>query len=114
MSPTGYHDARFRTVADMLRGRADLQPEGVACVFLEFPAGEEIVEQTATYGGLHAWACRIAAGLRERHARGDRTVLLYPPGLEYIAAFFACQYAGVIAVPSYPPFSHRHVTQLLS
>ncbi len=114
MGPTGYRDARFRTVADMLRGRADLQPEGVACVFLEFPAGEEMAEHLSTYGELHARACLLAAGLRERHARGDRAVLLYPPGLEYIAAFFACQYAGVIAVPSYPPFSHRHVTQLLS
>jgi acyl-CoA synthetase (AMP-forming)/AMP-acid ligase II len=34
---------------------------------------------------------------------GERALLLYPPGLEYIAGFFGCLYAGTIAVPAYPP-----------
>ena len=34
---------------------------------------------------------------------GDRALLLYPPGLDFIAAFFGCLYAGVVAVPAYPP-----------
>lgn len=69
MSPTGCRDVRFRTVADILRGRADLQPDGIAYVFLEFLAGEEIIEHPATYGELHARACRLAAGLRARPLR---------------------------------------------
>jgi acyl-CoA synthetase (AMP-forming)/AMP-acid ligase II len=39
------------------------------------------------------------AGLRP----GDRALLVYPPGLEMVAAFFACARIGVIAVPVSPP-----------
>ena len=39
------------------------------------------------------------AGLR----RGDRALLVYPPGLEMVAALFACARIGVIAVPVSPP-----------
>jgi acyl-CoA synthetase (AMP-forming)/AMP-acid ligase II len=114
MSLSRYHDARFRTVADILRIRAADHPDTEAYVFLDFLAGDEISEHGITYGELHRKVQRIAAGLQEGHARGDRVVLLYPPGIEYITAFFACQYAGVVAVPSYPPFTRRHVSQLLS
>ncbi len=38
---------------------------------------------------------------------GERALLLYPPGLEYVAAFFGCLYAGVVAVPVYPPRPNR-------
>jgi acyl-CoA synthetase (AMP-forming)/AMP-acid ligase II/acyl carrier protein len=38
-----------------------------------------------------------------RGLTGERALLLYPPGLEFIAAFFGCLYAGVVAVPAYPP-----------
>src|SRR6185295_3163366 len=34
---------------------------------------------------------------------GARALLLYPPGMECIAAFFGCLYAGVVAVSVYPP-----------
>jgi amino acid adenylation domain-containing protein len=36
-----------------------------------------------------------------------RALLLFPPGLDFVAAFFGCLYAGVIAVPSYPPAPSR-------
>ena len=45
----------------------------------------------------------IAVALRERTAVGDRALILCPPGLDYVAAFFGCLYAGVVAVPAYPP-----------
>lgn len=34
---------------------------------------------------------------------GDRVLLVYPPGLEFIVAFLACLRAGAVAVPVYPP-----------
>jgi len=34
-------------------------------------------------------------------AEGQRALLLYPPGLQFIAAFFGCLYAKVIAIPFY-------------
>ena len=40
-------------------------------------------------------------------AIGDRIVILVPPGLEYVAAFFGCLYAGAVAVPAYPPNPRR-------
>ena len=44
-------------------------------------------------------------GCRTSSAAGERALLLYPPGLEFIAAFFGCLYAGVVAVPAYLPGS---------
>ncbi|WP_416676129.1 fatty acyl-AMP ligase [Egbenema bharatensis] len=41
-------------------------------------------------------------------------MLLFPPSLEYIAAFFGCLYAGVIAVPAYPPRPNRSLQRLQS
>ena len=38
---------------------------------------------------------------------GDRVLLLVPPGLDYVAAFFGCLYAGAVAVPAYPPNPRR-------
>ena len=45
---------------------------------------------------------------------GGRALLLYPPGLEFIAAFFGCLYAGVVAVPAYLPRLNRPMTRLRS
>ena len=56
-----------------------------------------------TYAQLDEKARAIAAWLQEMDAEGERALLLYPSGLDFIAAFFACLYAGVTAVPAYPP-----------
>ncbi|HMY16702.1 MAG TPA: amino acid adenylation domain-containing protein, partial [Polyangium sp.] len=55
------------------------------------------------YAELDHRARAIAARLQDLNAFGERIVLLYAPGLEFIAAFFGCLYAGAIAVPAYPP-----------
>src|SRR6185369_14635948 len=47
-------------------------------------------------------------------AKDQPVLLLYPPGLEYIAAFFGCLYAGAVAVPVYPPTSERSLPRLWS
>ena len=43
---------------------------------------------------------------------GERALLLYPAGLEFIAAFFGCLYAGVVAVPVYPPRRNRSMNRI--
>jgi amino acid adenylation domain-containing protein len=43
---------------------------------------------------------------------GERALLLYPPGLDYLAAFFGCLYAGVVAVPAYPPRNQRNTPRI--
>lgn len=59
---------------------------------------------TLTAGGLGEATDKIATALRGWGLRaGDRAVLVYPPGLDFIAAFTGCLAAGVVPVPVYPP-----------
>ena len=67
--------------------------------------GEE--EGSLTYRELHERAMAIAAELQSSTSPGDRALLLFPAGLEFIAAFFGCLYAGVVAVPAAPPGRNR-------
>ncbi|MES1211428.1 MAG: AMP-binding protein, partial [Acidobacteriota bacterium] len=85
---------------DLLRHRAGERPDRDAFIFL---ADGETEGERFTWTDLDRRARAIAAALRESLAPGDRALLLYPPGLELIAAFFGCLSAGVIAVPAYPP-----------
>ncbi|MGA5301846.1 SDR family NAD(P)-dependent oxidoreductase [Nucisporomicrobium flavum] len=59
--------------------------------------------QALTGAALDRRARAIAVALRERTAEGDRALILCPPGLDYVAGFFGCLYAGVVPVPAYPP-----------
>ncbi|CAG0936139.1 nonribosomal peptide synthetase DhbF [Thermoflexales bacterium] len=97
-------DIEFATLVEILRWRALHQPEQRAYTFLIDGETEEV---HLTYRELDQLARRIGAQLQTRVAPGERALLLYPPGLEYIAAFFGCLYAGVIAVPAYPPHPSR-------
>ncbi|MGQ0556395.1 MAG: amino acid adenylation domain-containing protein, partial [Nitrospiraceae bacterium] len=97
------------TLVELLRRRADDLAEQPAFIFLtdgETEAGE------LTYGELDRRARAIAARLQSLCAQGARAILLYPPGLDYIAAFFGCLYAGVVAVPAYPPQRKRMLGRL--
>ena len=90
----------FETVVDVLRRRAAADDPTPCYTFL---SNDEQGEERLTAAALDRKARAIAAGLQARTKPGDRVVLLYPPGLAYIEAFFGCLYAGVIAVPAYPP-----------
>ncbi|MEM7591784.1 MAG: fatty acyl-AMP ligase [Cyanobacteria bacterium P01_A01_bin.83] len=65
-----------------------------------------------SYGELDRQAKAIAAVMQSQTKKGERVLLLYPPGLDFVVAFFACMYAGVIAVPAYPPKPNRRLTRL--
>lgn len=56
-----------------------------------------------SYPELDRRARAIAAQLIAKNATGEAVLILCPPGLDYIAAFFGCLYAGAIATPAYPP-----------
>lgn len=56
-----------------------------------------------TFGELHHYAMGIGRELQGRGLAGQRALLIYPPGVDFIAALIGCFYAGVIAVPVYPP-----------
>ncbi len=60
-----------------------------------------------TFAELRSRVSTMARHIADAAAPGDRVVLLLPPGLDYVTALFACQYAGVVAVPAYPPNPRR-------
>lgn len=100
----------FDDLPSLLRWRAAQHGERLAYLFLK---NGEIEEGRYTYADLDQKAKAVAAGLQTAGARpGDAVVLLLPQGLDYIAAFFGCLYAGVIAVPSYPPVRKIHIERL--
>src|SRR5947209_7235152 len=97
------------TLTALLRTRAGERPDDLAYAFL---ADGETVKDRVTYGGLDRQARQIAALLRARGSAGRPVLLLYPPGLDYVSAFFGCLYAGAIAVPAYPPHRNRSLDRL--
>ncbi|WP_130903346.1 non-ribosomal peptide synthetase [Pseudomonas sp. Sample_23] len=101
------------TLVQALKRRAALTPDRLALRFLAENADQAVV---LTYRELDQRARTIAAALQAQAGFGERAVLLFPSGADYVAAFFGCLYAGVIAVPAYPPESARrhHQERLLS
>ncbi|HEY0171323.1 MAG TPA: beta-ketoacyl synthase N-terminal-like domain-containing protein, partial [Pyrinomonadaceae bacterium] len=92
------------TLTEILRRRAVEQPRRAAFTFL---ADGERESARLTYAELDAGARAIAALLQERGARGERVLLLFDAGLEFVTAFFGCLYAGAVAVPAPPPHPAR-------
>ncbi len=93
----------FTTLVAMLLARADSMGDATALGFINDDAVD-----TLTYRDLATRASRVAALLRRQGcAAGDRVMLLVPPGLEYVEAFFGCLLADAVPVPSYPPRGGR-------
>jgi len=97
------------SVADLLRSRADGQPDRLAYRYL---ADGEADANAIDYGGLYAHAAAIAATLRDAGAEGRPVLLCHAPGLSYVAAFFGCLLARAIAVPAPATGSHRNLARL--
>ncbi|BAY66478.1 amino acid adenylation domain-containing protein [Calothrix brevissima NIES-22] len=99
-----------KNLVDLLSYRSLSQPNIVAYTFLVDGDREEV---KLTYQELDQKARAIAAELQhQKAAPGERALLLYPSGLEFIVAFFGCLYAGVVAVPVYPPRRNQRMTRL--
>ena len=92
------------SLVEMLRYRATVQPHDRAYTFLRDGDEESF---TVTWSELDRHSRAIAAHLQTRVAPGERALLLYPPGLDFIAAFFGCLYARVVAVPVQMPHGGR-------
>ena len=70
--------------------------------------------QTITYNDLEESARCIARELLQYSLPGDRALLTYSSGLEFIKAFLGCLYAGIVAVPSYVPKKNRNAERVLA
>ncbi len=97
MSTSAFDAAATATIVDVLRYRAKHQPDQLAYTFLE--DGEAIGGQL-TYAELDRGARAVASVLQQRVRPGDRVLLTYPQGLEFVVAFFGCLYCGVISIPA--------------
>ena len=96
---------------DILDYQVQYQREKTGYIFLE---NGETESTRLTYDRLQTKAKAIAATLQFYTQVGDRVLLFYPPGPDFLIAFFACLYAGVIAVPVYPSPSRRNLRRLES
>lgn len=95
---------RSSTLADILMRRAVEQPERVGYTFLDGRGNREVED----YRLLLDRSVGLAMRLQEVSAPGDRILLLCPPSLDMIHAFFACLLSRRVAVPLYVPTSQRH------
>lgn len=102
-------DFKFSTLIELLYYRAQTLPNQTAYTFLQ---NGETETSTLTYQELDRQARKIAVELKKMNAANSRALLLYPPGLEFITAFFGCLYAGVVAVPAYPPRPNQSMGRL--
>ncbi|MDR1492889.1 MAG: aminotransferase class I/II-fold pyridoxal phosphate-dependent enzyme [Planctomycetaceae bacterium] len=96
-------------LVEMLRYRCHVQKDETVFLYL---SNGETNEISLTYGKLDRQARAVAAWLQERKLTGKRILLQYPPGVEFIAAFFGCLYAGSVAVPIYPPRRNRSMQRI--
>ena len=95
-----FYQMKIKTLADLLVEREAHAPDDLPYRFLN-KKGE--VEAALTHAAVAQQAKAIASYIQKHHKKGERALLLYPPGLEYIAGFWGCVAAGVVAVPAYPP-----------
>ncbi|CAN5410555.1 hypothetical protein BH10CHL1_BH10CHL1_06680 [soil metagenome] len=100
---------KVNDLVELLRWRAQQQPTKIAYTFL---VDGETDEVHLTYAELDQQARAIATRLQALATVGERVMLLYPPGLAFLHGFFGCLYAGMIAVPAYPPHAKRPLPRL--
>lgn len=98
------------SIIDVLNTRADIQSDQPSYVFLS--DGAEV--DRLSFAQLQRRARAVAAYLQEMKAQNERVLLLYPAGLDYVVALYACLYEKAIAVPAYPPRMNQNLRRLLA
>ncbi|KAG8559325.1 hypothetical protein GDO81_017305 [Engystomops pustulosus] len=102
---------KFLYLADVLQWRAQTTPDHLLLLLLN---SKGAVTSSASCLQLHKRAERVAAGLLEkaRLSVGDHVALVFPPGIDLIATFFGCLYAGCIPITVRPPHPQNLATTL--
>ncbi|MCR9296040.1 MAG: fatty acyl-AMP ligase [bacterium] len=98
------------TILDALRNHVETQGDSTAYTFLK--SDDKIY--SITYQELDRRARHVACALLHSAEPGDRALMMFPSGLDFIEAFLGCLYAGIIAVPAYPPKKNRNAERVLS
>jgi len=89
-----------KTFVDVLRDRAASRESGKGFTFLQDGDG---LEEHVDYETLDRRARDVGRRLAARARPGERVLLVFDPGLDYVVTLFGCFYAGLVAVPAYPP-----------
>ena len=101
----------YRTIIERLQELAKERPDEIVYRYIEDEKNPPI---TLTYAEVDREARKIASSLLKNCRPGDRALMLYPAGLEFVTAFYGCLYAGLVAVPAYPPRKNQKITRLKS
>jgi 8-amino-7-oxononanoate synthase len=96
-------------LVEQLRYWFEVQPDAAAFYFLNDGEQDEV---RLTYAELDRSSRAVAAMLTADGIAGERVLLLYPPGLDFICGFFGCLYAGATPVPAYPPRRNRNMKRI--
>ncbi|WP_441292720.1 aminotransferase class III-fold pyridoxal phosphate-dependent enzyme [Sorangium sp. KYC3313] len=97
--------AKIETLVESLSRHLQLQPEALLYRFL--PDGDPARAIEWSYAETYRRAAAVARRLTDEGLTGRQVLLVHAPGLDYIASFFGCLLARVIAVPAYPPHPAR-------
>jgi len=100
----------YRSLNAVLRQHFAGAPEQIA---FTFNTGDGEPERYS-YAQFEHSVLALAADLTTRKLVGSRALLLFNPGYDYVVAFFGCLFAGVIAVPAFPPLTNRDWPRLLN
>ncbi|MGH3849562.1 MAG: AMP-binding protein, partial [Pseudonocardiaceae bacterium] len=100
------------TLLDLLGQKAQRYRD--KAVFRFSRNGEEEHASRLTYHELDVRARGIASSLQQQGAAGERVLVLCRPGLDFVAGFFGCLYAGAVAVPVHPPVREHLVPRVAS
>jgi acyl-CoA synthetase (AMP-forming)/AMP-acid ligase II len=102
-------DGLHSNLVALTRTRAAQKGEAIAYTFLLDGDGRET---HITYAELDRRARTVAARLQQELRPGDRAILVFPTGPDFVATFLGCLYARVIAVPVPEPFTDRHFLRI--
>lgn len=102
---------RFKSLVEMLAYRAEYSTNEVK---IEFLNDKGQLENGLSYQQLDQSSRQIAARLADAGCSFKNIIILCPPGIEYIKAFFACMYAGAVPVPAYPPMGGKDIQRVKS
>ncbi|RXM95633.1 Disco-interacting protein 2-like C [Acipenser ruthenus] len=105
------HSRPYTLHTPQLTGKAHTTPDHTLYTLL---SSRGTIASSLTCLQLHKRAEKIAAMLGERgHLQdGDHVALVYPPGIDLIAAFYGCLYAGCVPITVRPPHPQNIATTL--
>ncbi len=94
----------------VVRYWAESTPDSLAYLFTD----GETTSAELTYGQLWDEVRGLAGAMQGQVEPGQRILLLYPPGLDFVVGLFACHALGAIAVPAFPPRRNRKASRIRS